>query len=161
MVVLFLLQGDIYELIVSTIDFSDSSSAYHVIQWLDGIEAIISKPLGQGLGMAGRVSIETSSNIGGENQLIIIGVQTGLIAVALYILIYANTIIACVKSFRESMGKQRKLALSLLLIKVGLIIPVLTANVESYIYISYITWFCTGLLISMVQSPKEIVLYKE
>lgn len=159
--VLFWLQGDIYELIVSTIDFSDSSSAYHVIQWLEGIEAIGSKPLGLGLGMAGRVSIETSSNIGGENQLIIIGVQTGLIAIALYILIYANTIIACVKSLREAVGKQRKLTLSLLLIKVGLIIPVLTANVESYIYISYITWFCTGLLISMIQSPKEIVLYKK
>jgi hypothetical protein len=159
--ILFWLRGDIYDMIMSTIDFSDTSSAYHVFQWIEGIDALGSHPLGSGLGVAGRVSAETGSNVGGENQLIIIGVQTGLIAVTLYILIYANTIIACVRSFREALGKQRKLALSLLLIKVGLIIPVLTANVESYIYISYITWFCTGLLISMVQSPKEIVLSKE
>lgn len=158
--VLLWLRGDIYDLIMSTIDFSDSSSAYHVFQWLEGMDAIGSHPLGLGLGMAGRVSIETSSNIGGENQLIIIGVQTGIFAVLIYILLYIYTIRTCIKSFRESIGKQRKLSLVLLLVKVGLIIPVLTANVESYIYIAYITWFCTGLLISMVKSSKENLLFQ-
>lgn len=155
--VLFWLSGDIYDLIISTIDFSDTSSAYHVFQWLEGIEAISVHPMGLGLGMAGRVSIETGSNIGGENQLIIIGVQAGLLAVLIYMLIYGYTISCCVKSFRESSGKQRKLSLSLLLVKVGLIIPLLTANVESYVYIAYITWFCTGLLVSMVKYTKETV----
>lgn len=155
--VLFWLSGDIYDLIMSTIDFSDTSSAYHVFQWIDGLDAITANPLGLGLGMAGRVSIETGSNIGGENQLIIIGVQTGLIGVILYLLIYGYTIAACIRSFRQSVGKQRRLALALLLVKVGLIIPVLTANVESYIYIAYITWFSSGLLINMVASSKETV----
>ncbi len=157
--VLFWLSGDIYDLIVSTIDFSDTSSAYHVFQWIDGIEAIGSHPLGLGLGMAGRVSIETGSNIGGENQLIIIGVQTGLIGILLYLSIYIYTIACCTRSFKNSTGKQRKLSLALLLVKVGLIIPVLTANVESYIYISYITWFCSGLLVSMVKTTNETALF--
>jgi hypothetical protein len=156
--VLFWLSGDIYDLIVTTIDFSDTSSAYHVFQWIDGINAIGSHPLGLGLGMAGRVSIETGSNIGGENQLIIIGVQTGIIGILLYLLIYIYTMACCITSFKNSTGKQRKLSLVLLLVKAGLIIPVLTANVESYIYISYITWFCSGLLVSMVKSPDETAL---
>ncbi len=99
---LFLLEGDIYEWIANTIDFSDSSSAFHIVQWLDGLQAISSHPLGLGLGMSGRVAISTDSNIGGENQLIIIGVQAGLIAVALYIAIYIYTIRTCVNLFKKT-----------------------------------------------------------
>jgi O-antigen ligase len=153
--VVFLLSGDIYEFIITTINFTDPSSAYHVFQWIDGIEAIAQKPLGLGLGMSGRVSAETSSNIGGENQFLIIGVQTGILAMLIYVLIYIATINTAIKTFMQSAGKERKLALVLLLIKTGLIIPLLTANVESYIYIAYITWFLTGLLVQMVQTPKE------
>lgn len=156
--VMFWLSGDIYDLIITTIDFSDPSSAYHVFQWLDGMEAIGKHPMGLGLGMAGRVSTETGSNIGGENQLLIIGVQTGIIAVLIYILLYAYTISTCFRTFKKTSGKQRKLALALLLVKAGLLIPMFTANIESYIYIAYITWFCTGLLISMNQYSAETSL---
>jgi len=98
---LFYLKGDVYELIVSTINFSDNSSAYHVLQWLEGLEAIIAKPLGMGLGMSGRVAGAAGDNIGGENQLIIIGVQAGVIAVALYVIIYYKLIQYCLKLFKE------------------------------------------------------------
>lgn len=145
----FYLRGDIYELIITTINFTDNSSAYHVLQWLEGLEAMASKPLGLGLGMSGRVSNATGDNIGGENQLIIIGVQAGVIAILLYVLMYTWTISYCTRVFRSSEGMVRKLALCILLVKMGLIIPTLTANVESYIYISYFTWFCTGLLVTM------------
>ncbi len=145
----FYLRGDIYELIITTINFTDNSSAYHVLQWLEGLEAMASKPLGLGLGMSGRVSNATGDNIGGENQLIIIGVQAGVIAILLYVLMYTWTISYCTRVFKSSEGMVRKLALCILLVKMGLIIPTLTANVESYIYISYFTWFCTGLLVTM------------
>lgn len=157
--ILFWLSGDIYDFIITTIDFSDTSSAYHIFQWIEGLEAIGTHPLGLGLGMAGRVSGALGSNVGGENQLIIIGVQTGLAGVILYILIYAYTIGLCIKMFRQTQGKTRRLSLALLLVKVGLIIPVLTAGVESYIYIVYITWFCTGLLVSMASRFNETTLY--
>ena len=150
LVVLFLLKGDIYEWIINTIDFSDSSSAFHIVQWLDGLQAIGSSPLGLGLGMSGRVAIMTDSNIGGENQLIIIGVQTGVIAVALYVAMYITTIRVCVKIFHNSKGKLRKPALALFLIKLGIIIPMLTANTESYIYLSYLTWFLTGIVVNIL-----------
>lgn len=147
----FVLQGDIYELIITTLNFTDNSSAFHVLQWLEGLEAIASRPLGLGLGMSGRVSSAVGDNIGGENQLIIIGVQTGVISVLIYMAIYISVIKLCLTRFYKNKGKIRKLALCLLLVKIGLIIPTLTANVESYVYIAYITWFCTGMLTTMSQ----------
>ncbi len=153
LLVLFYLKGDIYELIITTINFSDNSSAYHVLQWLEGIEAIASHPLGLGLGMSGRVSGAVGDNIGGENQLIIIGVQAGLIAVLIYLSIYYLIIKLCIEQFKKHQGKIKKLALCLLLVKIGLFIPTLTANVESYIYIAYLSWFCAGLLNSMSKYP--------
>jgi hypothetical protein len=153
--IFFWLSGDIYELIITTVNFSNSSSAFHILQWLEGIEAIMAHPLGLGLGTAGRVSIETGSNIGGENQLIIIGVQAGVLAIVLYTAIYVYTLRLCTKMFRNSTGKIKKLSLTLLLAKIGLIIPVLTANTEAYIYVMYITWFFTGLLVSVSADPAE------
>lgn len=146
---LFYLQGDVYELIVNTLNFSDNSSAFHILQWLEGLDAIMTKPLGLGLGMSGRVSGAVGDNIGGENQLIIIGVQAGIVAVILYVAIYIMLIRFCLKQFKEKTGKIRKLALCVLLVKIGMIIPTFTANTESYIYISYITWFCAGLINTM------------
>jgi hypothetical protein len=159
---MFYLQGDVYDLIVQTIDFSDSSSAFHVVQWLEGLEAIISKPLGLGLGMSGRVSGVLGDNIGGENQLIIVGVQAGIVAVILYLSIYIMLIRFCLKMFKHKTGKIRKLALCLLLVKIGMIIPTFTANTESYVYISYLTWFCAGLINTMgmyeSENNQEIVM---
>jgi hypothetical protein len=150
----FYIKGDIYELIITTINFTDNSSAFHVLQWLEGLNAISSSPLGLGLGMSGRVSATTGDNIGGENQLIIIGVQTGVITMLLYLTIYIWIIQYCIRIFKTTRGKTKRLALCILLIKTGLIIPTLTANVEAYVYISYFTWFCTGLLIAMEDVSK-------
>lgn len=156
--VLFYLQGDIYDFIIGTLNFSDSSSAFHVFQWLDGIEAISNRPLGLGLGMSGRVSGSVGDNIGGENQLVIIGVQAGIIAILLYLAIYIGLIRLAVRQFKAKTGKIRQLALCVLLVKIGMIIPTFTANTESYIYIAYITWFCAGLLntMSLYQSEDRI-----
>jgi hypothetical protein len=147
--VLFYLEGDIYDLIINTINFTDASSAFHVVQWLDGLEAMIANPMGMGLGMSGRVSGAMGDNIGGENQLVIIGVQTGVISVLLYLAIYIALIRFSIQQFNQKRGKIRKLALFILLVKIGMIIPTFTANTESYVYTSYITWFYAGLLISM------------
>ena len=144
-------KGDVYDFIASTIDFTDSSSVSHLLEWLDGVQAIASHPLGLGLGASGRIAGELKANIGGENQLIIIGVQTGLVSVLLYLWIYVLIIGNAAKLFmRQSHLKYRKLGIALVLLKVGLIIPLLTSEVESYIYISYFTWFLSGLMISMV-----------
>lgn len=146
---LFFLSGDLYEFIIGTLNFTNSSSAYHIIQWVEGIQAVLSKPLGHGLGTSGRISAMLGSNIGGENQLIIIAVQAGIIALGLYIAIYVTVIRTAFKMSMQKKGRAKKIALFILLLKIGMIIPYLTAEAESYLYIGYITSFFTGIMINI------------
>ncbi len=147
---LFWIQGDLVDFIINTIDFSNSSSLSHLIEWVEGVQAISTHPLGLGLGSSGRIAGALGVNVGGENELIIIGVQAGFIAVALYIAMYVHLIRTAIRNFKTRKGKTRRLSLVIVLLKIGLIIPLFTAEVESYIYISYITWFFSGLLITQV-----------
>jgi hypothetical protein len=50
-------------------------------------------------------------------------------------------------------GKERQVCLTVLVIKIGFIIPSLTSEFEGSAYISYINWFLTGLLINMIMKP--------
>ncbi len=143
------MSGDIYQFIIGTINFSNSSSAYHIIQWLEGIQAISTNPLGLGLGSSGKISGVEGINVGGENQLIIIGVQAGLIALLLYTFIYIYILRTAFIMTRRQKGKARRIAIFILFLKLGMIIPFLTAEAESYLYVSYITWFFSGLMINI------------
>jgi hypothetical protein len=156
---LFLISKDMEDFITNTINFSNASSLGHLIEWLDGIQAMINSPLGVGLGESGKISVALGQNIGGENQFIIIGVQAGVIGLGIYIAIYWLMIKNAYRWFLRFKGKEKKVSLSVLLMKIGFIVPMLTANFESYIYASYISWFLSGLLISMIvqQSEKNTV----
>lgn len=152
LILLFILflKGSLYDFIVSTIDFSNSSSLEHILSWLSGIETLVSHPLGLGLGMSGEMGNKLGDTTGGENQFLIIGVQTGIIGMLLYLILYINLIYFAWKHFFNENGKTRRVALTVLLLKVGLIIPLLTSEAELYIYISYTVWFLSGLLVNMV-----------
>jgi hypothetical protein len=146
--------NSLISVLMNTIDFSDPSSIGHIEQWAEGIVAIIEKPMGLGLGSSGRVGGTLGENVGGENQFIIIGVQVGVIASFLYLSIYIMFIKAGLKWFPMLNGKERKVCLTVLLLKIGLFIPLLTSEVESSSYISYMEWFLSGLLISIIMKPK-------
>ncbi len=150
------IKGDFFEFIINTVQFTNASSIGHVIEWLNGIESMASNPLGIGLGESGRISAFSGTNTGGENQFIIIGVQTGVIALAIYVTVYLKLIIAAAQTFKNRKGKIRKLALFIFLIKIGLFIPLFTAEVESYIYISYLVWFLSGLLVNMLSEKNAV-----
>lgn len=153
------IQSDFVDFIINTINFSNASSAGHVLEWINGVESMIQHPLGIGLGESGRLSAMTGYNTGGENQFVIIGVQAGVIALGLYIAAYINSIRTALSVIRKQTGKIRRLGIFILLIKIGLFIPLFTAEVESYIYVSYITWFLTGFLFNMVSHlPKKGLL---
>jgi hypothetical protein len=140
--------------IMNTIDFSNPSSLGHLVQWAEGVLAIVENPLGLGLGSSGRVAATLSENVGGENQYIIIGVQVGLIALFLYLFIYIALIKMSLKWFPNLHGKEKKVCLAVLLIKVGFFIPLLTSEVESASYTSYLNWFLSGLLISIIMQAQ-------
>jgi hypothetical protein len=141
---------DLYEFIYETLTFTNPSSIGHVLAWIEGIEAIIANPLGMGLGESGRVAVSESDATGGENQYIIIGVQMGVINMFIYLAIHIYFIVTCWKWYPKLRGKERKVCLSLLLMKIGFLIPLITSELESSVYISYLSWFLSGLFINMI-----------
>ena len=158
--IFFTIEGDFIEFIVNTFQFTNASSLGHLAEWLNGLQAMAIHPLGMGLGESGRVSAFAGFNTGGENQFIIIGVQTGIIALLIYLVLYGQILAAAFKSVKKGRGKLKKLGIFVLLIKMGLLIPLFTAEIESYIYISYITWFFSGLLISRI-SKENLLAQKQ
>lgn len=149
------MSGEIYDFIIATLNFTNSSSIYHILQWLEGIQALIAHPLGLGMGSAGRIGAMQGVNVGGENQLLIVGVQAGIITLGLFTYIYILLIRVAVKMTRERKGKARRVAIFVLLLKLGMIIPFLTAEAESYVYVSYLTWFFSGLMINIKCSTND------
>jgi hypothetical protein len=147
---LIYVRGDIYEFIINTINFTNSSSLTHIVAWLQGIDTIGSSPFGLGLGASGNVANVIGDATSGENEFFVIGVQVGFLPMLLYLLLYIYIIYLAFKMFKSSKGKIKKMALVILLIKIGLIIPSLSSELESYIYISYITWFFIGYFINMI-----------
>lgn len=143
--------------VINTLNFSNPSSVGHLVEWIQGVLAISENPLGLGLGSSGRVAGSLGENIGGENQFIIIGVQAGLVALILYLTIYISFIKAGITWLYRLEGKEKKICMALLLIKVGFIIPSLTSEIESSSYISYFTWFLSGLFVSVISSKVAIV----
>jgi hypothetical protein len=140
----------IIEILVNTIDFSNPSSVGHMLEWIQGTMAMIERPLGLGLGTSGRVAGSLGENIGGENQFIIIGVQAGVIALLLYLYVHIAFMKTGFKWISHLKGKERKLCMAVLLLKIGLSISLLTSEVESSSYISYMHWFLSGLFISVI-----------
>lgn len=151
------IEGDLFEFIINTIQFKNESSAGHVIEWLNGLQSMIQHPLGIGLGESGRISAFAGLNTGGENQFVIIGVQTGILALGAYLVMYYQLLKTSFQNIREQKGRLRKLSVFIFLIKMGLIIPLFTAEVESYIYISYLVWFLSGLLINLTPAKKTVL----
>ena len=147
---MIVLNPDIYEFIYETVMFTNPSSVGHVIAWLEGIEAMIANPLGMGLGASGRVAASESDTTGGENQYIVIGVQMGIISLLLYLLAHIYFIKTCWRWYPKLKGKEKQVCLSLLLMKIGFIIPLFTSELESSVYISYTSWFLSGIFITMI-----------
>ena len=143
--------------IINTLNFSNPSSVGHLVEWIQGALAIVANPFGLGLGSSGRIGGSLGENIGGENQFIIVGVQVGIIALLLYLIIYIGFIKESLKWFYRLDGKEKKICLALLLIKVGFIIPALTSETESSSYISYLTWFLSGLFVSIISTKVATV----
>ena len=143
------------DVIIDTLNFTHPSSVGHVLEWVQGIMSIYQHPLGIGMGSSGRIGGSLGENIGGENQYIIIGVQAGIIALMLYLSIYVSLIRNAKQWYKKLTNRERQLCLAILLIKIGFIIPSLTSETESSVFISYVTWFLTGIFISVISDKKS------
>ena len=131
--------------VIDTYTFNESSSFSHLIEWIQAILTIIENPLGIGLAMSGNASgVDQAIKIGGENQFLIYGVQMGVISMILYSIMLFKSIRDSFSVFSQSKGYVKELAFIVLLTKFGLIIPLLTANAELYLFVSLTTWFLIG-----------------
>ena len=131
--------------VIDTFTFNESSSFSHLIEWVQAILTIIENPLGIGLAMSGNASgVDQAVKIGGENQFLIYGVQMGVISMILYSLMLFKSIKDSFSVYSLSKGHIKELAFIVLLTKFGLIIPLLTANAELYLFVSLTTWFLIG-----------------
>ncbi|MBD3747878.1 MAG: hypothetical protein IE931_00130 [Sphingobacteriales bacterium] len=144
------------EVIVNTFNFTDPSSIGHVVEWMQGLTAIYQHPLGLGLGTSGRIGGSLGENVGGENQFIIIGVQVGIIGLMLYFGIFIQLIKKSKYWYYRLSGKEKMLCLVIFLMKIAFIIPMLTSEVDTSSYISYMTWFLTGIFINMIANKETI-----
>lgn len=134
--------------LIDSISFSESSSLGHLVSWVSGIDAMIEHPFGMGLGSSGIYAFGDGQGIGGENQLIFMGVQTGIFSMLLYFAIYILIWKIIAQNFRKCEGVFKMLAFAMLLMKMGALVPMLTSFFDSFLYVNYLSWILTGVLIS-------------
>ena len=142
----FLGGEDLQYLIIDTLKFENTSSLGHLIEWIEGILSIIENPLGIGLAMSGNAGgVDQSLKVGGENQFLIFGVQMGIIAIIIYSMILLTVIIRSLKlSVNTKDLKHKHISFIVACTKFGLILPLLTANAELYLFVSLVSWLLAG-----------------
>lgn len=156
--VIALASEDFYFFVVDTLTFENSSSIGHVVEWLLALDSMLANPLGIGLAMSGNFgSVENELRVGGENQFLIYGVQLGWIGMFLYIFMLTTGIINSLRVFRNTSNKaSARIAFTGAVVKVGLLLPLFTANVEIYTYVSWISWWMIGFSINEYSKLKRI-----
>ncbi|TVP51360.1 MAG: O-antigen ligase domain-containing protein [Mongoliibacter sp.] len=152
--VMFFASEDFYFFVVDTITFENTSSVGHLVEWLLALDSMITSPMGIGLAMSGNVgSVEEELRVGGENQFLIYGVQMGWLGMFLYILLMAYAIITALKVFNQTDNTMTaRVAFVAASVRVGLLLPLFTANAEVYTYVSWITWWMLGYSVNAFQS---------
>ena len=145
--ILFYFGGkELQYLIIDTLKFENTSSLGHLIEWIEGVLSILENPLGIGMAMSGNAGgVDQSLKVGGENQFLIIGVQMGILALMVYSLIILFVIIRSIKSFNLSTNlKEKHISFIVACTKFGLLLPLLTANAELYLFVSLVSWLLAG-----------------
>ena len=135
------------ELIYQTITFENPSSLGHLSRWQEGIAVLLESPLGLGPGTSGRVGARFGSQVGGESQYIVLGVELGIVGIVLYLILQWTALVYALNLFRYSHGSTRMLALIACVSRFGISLAGITAPIESYLFVSFINWWLIGFVI--------------
>jgi hypothetical protein len=148
--VVFFASEDFYFFVVDTLTLADTSSIGHVVEWVLPLDSMVVNPLGIGLAMSGNFgSVTDELRVGGENQFLIYGVQLGWIGMILYIIMLFSGIWNAIFVFKNSDNLNlARMAFVAGTVKAGLLLPLFTANVEIYTYVSWVSWWIIGLSIN-------------
>lgn len=144
--VYFLSSEETRYFIEDTLTFQNSSSLGHLLEWAQGVASMIDNPQGIGLAMSGNAGgVDETIKVGGENQFLIIGVQMGVLGMLLYIVLLVKAILSGVSLFKKGTTTQHKdVGFISALVKVGLLLPLFTANAELYLFVALFSWFLVG-----------------
>ena len=88
--------------------------------------------------------VDQSLKVGGENQFLIFGVQMGILSIILYTTLILSVIIRSIYVYRRSQSTIKHISFIVACTKFGLLLPLLTANAELYLFVSLSTWFLAG-----------------
>ncbi len=148
--VVFFASDDFYFFVVDTLTLADTSSIGHVVEWVLALDSMVANPLGIGLAMSGNFgSVSEDIRVGGENQFLIYGVQLGWIGMLLYISTLFTGIWNSIFVFKNSDNLNlARMAFVAGTVKAGLLLPLFTANVEIYTYVSWVSWWMVGLSVN-------------
>ena len=134
--------------VLDTLNFQNTSSLGHLVEWLEGVNSMIQNPMGIGLAMSGNANgVDQALKISGENQFLIYGVQMGFLGLIIYVSMLVKGIKDSLKVFKHS-SKQHVKSISYVAAstKIGLLIPLFTSNAELYLFVAFLSWFLIGLI---------------
>lgn len=156
--ILFFASEDFYYFVLDTITFENASSVGHLVEWLVALDSIIANPLGVGLAMSGNLgSVSDELRIGGENQFLIYGVQIGVLGLVLYSLLLFFAITRTLKVFRTTDNLMTaRVAFTATSVKVGLLLPLFTANADLYVYVSWVSWWMVGYVMNQYSKTNDV-----
>jgi hypothetical protein len=133
--------------VLDTLNFQNTSSLGHLVEWLEGVNSMIQNPMGIGLAMSGNANgVDQALKISGENQFLIYGVQMGFLGLIIYVSMLFKGIKDSLKVFKHS-SKHHVKSISYVAAstKIGLLIPLFTSNAELYLFVAFLSWFLIGL----------------
>ena len=134
--------------VLDTLNFQNTSSLGHLLEWLEGVNSMLQNPTGIGLAMSGNANgVDQTLKTSGENQFLIYGVQMGFLGLLIYVSILVKAIKDSLKVFKHSTEQHIKsISYVAAATKIGLLIPLFTANAELYLFISFLSWFLIGFV---------------
>lgn len=144
-------EEELRDFILDTITFRNPSSFGHLVEWLEGIESMIQNPLGIGLGTSGSgASVDDELRVGGENQFIIYGVQLGFLGLAIYLILIFAAISICFRTYKKARTAEEQLIPFMASsVKFAMLMPSMTSNIETYLYIATISWWMVGYSVKL------------
>jgi hypothetical protein len=134
--------------VLDTLSFQNTSSLGHLLEWLEGVNSMIQNPMGVGIAMSGNANgVDQALKIGGENQFLIYGVQMGVIGLLIYVSILIKGVKDSLKVFKlSSKHHVKSISFVAAATKIGLLIPLFTANAELYLFVAFLSWFLIGFV---------------
>lgn len=142
----FFAEKEVQHFVLDTITFRNTSSLTHLIEWAEAVESMVQNPMGIGLATSGNAGgVEADIKIGGENQFLVYGVQLGFLGLLFYVMMTLLAILRGWIAFRIGDSWAEKVVPFVAsTTKVGLLLPLFTANAEIYLFVSFVVWWFVG-----------------